>query len=273
MEHRFDLHLHSNCSDGTDAPERLMQRAFDAGLSLCALTDHDCIEGVSRAQAAGRTLGMTVISGIEFDTQFPSELHILGLGVDIENGTLRKAVNRARNWREQRNAAMLKKLRRAGYELSPYLSEKTYILTRYHMAGAMVGAGYAESIQDAFTRFLNPGCAAYEPGRRHTPGEVVGYIHAAGGVAALAHPCAIRGDVHAIVAELASQGLDGIEAYYPTSTPGQTELFTSLAAQYGLMVTCGSDYHGPGRPKNAIGSAWQDVRALEATYDFFLNRS
>lgn len=258
----FDLHTHSLASDGTCAPGDVVRLAGEAGLSLVALTDHDTIAGVPEALQAGKTLGVPVLPGIELDTESPFELHIVGLGIDIEDGAFQEALRRQRRRRQQRNTIILEKLSAAGMDLGGYFAESKGVDTRLHIAKALCAAGYARSASDAFARYLNPGMPGYHPARRYTPEEAIALIHDAGGIAVLAHPCHIRGNPHPLVARLARAGLDGLEAYYPASTPGQTALYCSLAAQFGLLVSTGSDFHGDNRPESTLGCAFQDVQVL-----------
>lgn len=265
---RFDFHTHSTCSDGSDTPEALVRRARDIGVRFLALTDHDTMDGYQEAAAAGERYGVAILAGVEMDTEFPEELHILGLGVNPASPVLVSALNTARERRNLRNARMLSKLAAAGYDVSGRVAHGGTV-TRLHIARALVAAGHASSLPEAFSRFLSRGGVGYCTVERFTPEQVIDIITAAGGIAALAHPCHLACPVHALVARLKDAGLGGIEAYYPTSTDGQTKLFLSLAKQYGLIVTAGSDYHGPERPRNPLGGAWIDVPELQATCEYF----
>lgn len=269
----MDLHTHSACSDGDRAPAALVESAAQSGVGLLALTDHDSVRGVPEAVAAGRRLGLPVVPGVEMSNEFPQELHILGLGVDVENPALLAELAAAQERRRARGRLILERLCALGADARPYLAAPETAATRVHIALALVSGGFAADVKDAFARYIGRGAPAYVALPRPAPARVIALISGAGGIPVLAHPCHLKGDVHAIVHELCALGLRGIEAYYPTSTPGQTELFLSLAAQHGLLVTCGSDFHGDHRPAARLGCAYRDDDpALERTRKALLER-
>lgn len=268
----MDLHTHSRCSDGDRTPAALVRCAAEAGVSMLALTDHDCVRGVAEAVAAGREYGVRVVPGVEMDNEFDQELHILGLGVDVDDPALQRELAAARERREVRNARILEKLLEMGVDVRPFLAASAGVTTRMHIALALVEGGFATGIADAFNRYIGQGAPAFATVQRPTPERVIALLRGAGGIPVLAHPCHLKGDVYAIVRELCALGIAGIEAYYSTSTPGQTRLFLSLAAQHGLLVTCGSDFHGDRRPAARLGCAWTDDPALERTRAALLER-
>ena len=264
---KMDLHTHSNKSDGTLSPREVVAAAREAGVALLALTDHDCTLGVAEALEAGKALGIRVIPGMELDTEFPTELHMLGLHIDPANEELQAFMAENTRRRQARNEAILQKLAEAGADVRPFLPRLSGNPTRLHVALALVQGGYAQSIGQAFQAYLNRGMPGYVDTRRISPEDAIGLIHRAGGLAVLAHPCKLKADVPALVARLAGAGLDGIEAYYPTATPGQRAEALALARQHGLLVSCGSDFHGANRPANALGCAWAPDAALEPIYE------
>ena len=268
----FDLHTHSYYSDGTDSPYELVKKAKEAGLGLVALADHDTVAGVKEAAEAGRAFEIGVLPAVEIDAQFPAELHILGYGIDIEHPSMRAHEKEAAARRAQRTRDIVKKLEAAGLTITPYLEQSRGNGTRLHLARALVLAGYADTVRNAFDAYLKPGGAGYVETVRPSPKRVVGLIHESGGLAVLAHPKKLNADVHAVVAMLASLGLDGIEAYYPLSTEGEIALFVSLARQHDLFVTCGSDNHGANRKNAELGSAWRGVPELERTCEMLAAR-
>jgi len=270
----FDLHLHSSYSDGSDRPVELVERAAARGLTLAALTDHDCVDGVAEAVAAGEACGVRVLPSLEMDCEWPGELHILGLDVDITEPRLAAALETARRRRAERNIRILRMLRTAGYDIEDRMTDDSGVMTRLHIALALAEAGYADSIRDAFRRYLNRGCIAYAAVERFPPREVVALILGAGGVPVWAHPLH-GGDVnpHRLAPLFRSYGLMGLEAYHPSASEGQAELLVSVARQNGLLITCGSDYHGVHRPDVAIGQTWRDVPALAECRAFFERRS
>lgn len=264
----FDLHMHSDMSDGTFAPEQLPAMALERGVALMALTDHDTASGCADAVKAGREAGVKVIPGMEIDAEYTSELHILALGIAPGHPAILSYEQWRRGEREERNRLILAKLRKMGRDVEPFMEHSRGNDTRLHIGKALVAAGYASSLGDAFERYIGSGAPAYVPSRRISRREAVELGREAGGVCVLAHPCKLKGDPHAIVRELADYGLWGIEAYYPASTPGQLSQFLSLGERYGLVPTCGSDFHGKNRD-TLIGAAYREAPALEAAYAYF----
>lgn len=265
---RFDLHLHSNMSDGTVPPETIPEEALRFGVRHIALTDHDNTAGVLAAQSAGRLLGVKVIAGIEIDVEHDCELHMLGLGIDPFSPSMLEFEKQRKANRAERNEKMLQKLDAAGIFIRDVMEHSRGCDTRLHMAKALMKDGYASSIQDAFDRYLNKGAPGYVESRRPSMKEAVDIIHRAGGKAVLAHPCKIKGDVHSLIRKLKDYGLEGLEAYYPTSSEGMKQTFISLAQQLELFLTCGSDFHGTNRPRD-IGCSWEDTDKLQTAWDMF----
>ncbi len=266
---KFDLHTHSFYSDGSESPAEIVRAASEAGVVLLALTDHDGISGVSEALEAGGRAGVRVLPGIEMDCAWTHELHILGLNVDPAHPALTAAIEAAKKRREARNETMIRQLVDAGYDIRPFLDGLGGSVTRLHMALALVDAGFAPTVREAFDSFLKRGCAGFVDGYRERcipAGDAMDVIHAAGGLAVWAHPQHTPADLHKMTDMLADLGLDGIEAYHPSATEGGAELLESLASQHRLFVTCGSDFHGAHRPGVTLGCTWRDCPSLERTY-------
>ncbi|MDD3400065.1 MAG: PHP domain-containing protein [Eubacteriales bacterium] len=272
MAHRFDLHCHSSFSDGTVSPTEIVRTAVRAKLDMLALTDHDCILGVQEAMEESVRLGLPFLPAVEMDNEWHHELHIIGLDIDINNPTLLRALEIAKERREKRNRIIISKLSDAGIEIAHYLDRGDSITTKLHIAFALMEGGYASDVRDAFAKYLRQGTVGYYTETRFTPEQVIDIIHAADGIPVLAHPCHIRDNPHGLVRELKSLGLMGIEAFYPSSSPRQTELYLSIAAQNKLMVTCGSDFHGANRPGIPLGCAWRENKELDRTYETLIHR-
>lgn len=271
-EEPFDLHMHSDCSDGTDTPEQVISCAASAGITLAALTDHDCVTGVTKALAEGRRIGVRVLPALEMDTEWPHELHILGLDVDIHEPGLKSALDTARERRAVRNAGILRRLRETGADVAPWLDRGGDVATRLHFALALVQGGFALDIKDAFRRYLRRGCPGYYAVERFTPKEVITLILGADGVPVWAHPTHGSPNLHALTEELTSYGLMGLEAFHPSVSEGESAVLVSIARQKGLLVTCGSDYHGANRPEVVPGQSWRRFAALEDTREYFEKR-
>lgn len=258
----FDLHLHSNCSDGSDAPARVVESVAGSGITLLALTDHDTVKGVLEATDAGERLGVRVLPAIEMDTEWAHELHILGLDIDIDEPRFVRALEKARKRRGLRNFEIAERLKNVGYDITPYLTGGTEVATRLNIALALVAGGFAENTNDAFARFLKRGCPGYFSVERFTPEEVISLILGAGGIPVWAHPMHGHPDVHKLTLQLKSFGLAGVEAYHPSMSEGDAEILISIARQERLIVTCGSDYHGANRPGVVPGQTWRTHAAL-----------
>lgn len=274
---RADLHMHSTASDGQYAPDALMRLAHGAGLDTVALTDHDSMDGVEAAGKAARELGMTLIPGVELSCGAEKEIHILGYGLDMADGALTAFCRAKREEREARGRRMVAQLEANGMFISlERVRELAHgVIARPHVARALVEAGYANGIQDAFDRYLLPGKCGYAPKRDVKVAEAVALIHGAGGVAVLAHPVKLgcgEALLSSLVDEWAGQGLDGLEAYHPSAQSNHAAHLERLAREKGLLVTGGSDFHGERvREDRALGCEvehWrtmeQDVRALFA---------
>ncbi len=272
MNLRMDLHCHSVMSDGTAAPSEIVRMAAKANLGILALTDHDTMSGIPEAEEAGRQYGVLVLPSVEIDSESPFELHILGLDVDPKNPALCDALQETQRRRRKRNTVIFDRLKQAGYDVEAFLPESAGNTTRLHIAMALRNAGHAPSVTEAFKLFLSPGKPGYYLEPRLMPKEVISLVRGAGGIPVLAHPCHIRQNPHQVVAELTELGIMGLEAYYPASTIGQTETFVSLAAQFGLLVTCGSDFHGKNREGTPLGCAWREVDCLVKTAELMHNR-
>ena len=271
-DNRFDLHTHSNVSDGTATPKEVVAHAAREQVKLLALTDHDSILGVKEAIEEGKKCGVPVLPAVEMDNEWHHELHIIGLDVDPDNPTLLRALEIARERRERRNKIIYSRLKEAGYDVQPLVKRPESTTTKLHIAHALITAGFANDVRDAFARYLRPGQVGYYTEPRFTPQQVIDIIHLADGLPILAHPCHIRDNPHGLIRYLYDLGLMGLEAYYPSSTPRQTEMYVSIARQYHMLVTCGSDFHGDNRPNVEVGCAWQPAAALEQTFETLCRR-
>ncbi len=259
--HRIDLHTHSTASDGLYTPAELARLAHEVGLDLIALTDHDSTDGLAPAQAAGAPLGLTVIPGIEINTSLVEtrgEAHILGYFVDPANAGLQANLRLLRDARERRGERMVEKLRANGYMIT---WERVRELAggavgRPHVARALMEAGYATSVSDAFDRYLNWGAPGYVPRYRISPNDAIRMIRAAGGVPTLAHPAYTMYLDERVLPTLVSQGLLGLECYYGQYDEVIVNRLLALADRFGLVATGGSDYHGPNIHPTPLGARY-----------------
>ena len=271
---KFDLHLHSTASDGTDAPGTLVSLAAEKGFDLIALTDHDTMNGVSEAREAGRRLGVRVVSGVEISAGGDTEVHVLGYAIR-EPDKLVQVLERMRLQRSQRMRQMVMKLNDLGIPI--HLERVTGMaresVGRSHLARVLVEDGVVRDVREAFQRYLAPGKPAYVEREKLTVSQAVALIDSAGGIPVIAHPGQNHGDSFWLkerFAELKESGLRGIEAYHMAHSQQQAITFSRMAKDLGLLVTGGSDYHGT--IKNvAIGDGMQDWKTKETDIVRFLD--
>lgn len=256
----IDLHTHSLCSDGAQTPADVVRTAKKAGLSAIALSDHDCIEGVQEAMDTGAALGIEVIPAVELSAQSDTELHILGYFIDIHNKKLQDTMAYALQVRDQRQEETCRKLNEQGFAITMEEARAEAhgnpVLCRAHFAQIMVRKGYAESVKDAFNRYLSVGCYAYSNRQALTAQEAVSLIREAGGIAVAAHLHLIKkpdDELREYLKELIPYGLDGVEGYYTDYTPDMETRYRTMAKELGLVISGGTDYHGANKPHIAIG--------------------
>lgn len=259
-----DLHLHSNHSDGSDRPKRVVERALQVGATAIALTDHDTVSGVAEAREAAEQGGLDFLTGTEISTYFKGrEIHVLGLGIDIHHEGLLAALDGLCQQREERGKAILGQLATLGLPLPERLADvEGGALGRMHIACAMTDAGYVKKPQEAFDRYLNAGKPAFVPKWNLPIEEALTHIHDAGGLAFVAHP-GLGKAVRKLLPELLTLPFDGIEAYHVSHNPGRVEEFQGLAQSQGLLISGGSDCHGTVKGKALLGS----VQTPRAVYD------
>lgn len=255
----IDLHAHSSVSDGTESPAELVASALAAGIAVLGLTDHDSTAGWDSAFVAAEGTGITIVPGLELSTQLDyASVHLLGYLVDPKNPDLVEATTRIRQERIHRAESMVGRIA-ADYDLEwdDVLAQTTPGATvgRPHIADALVARGHVPDRSAAFQTILHWRGGYYRPHEAPPPIEGVKLVVAAGGVPIIAHPGA-RGPERAIndrrMAELVKAGLFGLELDHRDNSPQSRERLTRIAAQYGLVTTGSSDYHGAGKP-NRLG--------------------
>jgi 3',5'-nucleoside bisphosphate phosphatase len=248
-----DLHLHSTCSDGVHAPAEVIRMAAKAGLAAVALCDHDNIDGIDEALAAGRALGVEVLSGVELSVVWDGieDIHLLGYGFDHHHPGLRKALQEFRTFRETRNEQLVARVNGKLYqEGRPTIDfERVLALAggtvgRPHIAMALREQQLVASSEEAFQRYLVP-CNV--PKRFFPVVEAIDLIHGAGGVTVLAHPPFITNDRAVflrLLDALVVLGLEGVEAYNNGASNDDIDWYITESRRRGLLVTGGSDFHG-----------------------------
>lgn len=241
-----DLHLHTNFSDGADAPKAVAERAASLGVSAIAITDHDTLGGLPEAQAACAVHGIEFLPGVEISSHIGTqELHILGLGVDPANAALGDRLIQMAEVRLDRARTMAAKLNKLGVPVDVAAIEARVhggVLGRMHLAQAVVELGHAATVQDAFDKYLKTGRPAYVARESISARDAVDAIHAAGGLAFVAHPGIGRIDSRFDV--LLDLPFDGIEVFHSKHTADQQKRYAALIENRGLLASGGSDCHG-----------------------------
>ena len=253
---KVDFHTHSTASDGTLSPTELIGAAEASGVAVLALTDHDTTRGIDEALHAAQDKKLELIAGAELSVAEPDaeiELHMLGLGVAPENRELQETLEALVRARRKRAERILAKLAKLGAEIpESELPDDTSSFTRPHIARALVRTGYCRNVEEAFGRFLRRGAAAHEPSPGIPSRQAIDAIHAAGGLACLAHASRSRGTdaaggMESFVERLVQRGLDGIETDHPSLKRVQRKNLRRLARRWDLVECFGSDYHEPAR--------------------------
>jgi predicted metal-dependent phosphoesterase TrpH len=257
---RLDFHLHTTHSDGSCTPAEVIGLAAKAGVTALAITDHDITTGIPEATAAGKDLEIEIIPGIEISSLLGnSELHMLGYFLDYQNARLNERLMRLRESRHRRNPKIIERLQAAGIDIT-YDEVRALAGTdsvgRPHIARVLMEKGVVSSAKEAFDQWLADGRPAYVARELPTPAEAIHWIKEAKGLAVLAHPTWVKiteGTLTDLVRTLKADGLDGVEVHYSTHSPRQTRDYLALAAQQGLLVTGGSDFHGLTKPDIEVG--------------------
>lgn len=248
-----DLHLHSTASDGCLTPTELVAKARELDIQVIALTDHDTTEGIEEALTAGKKYSVQVIPGIELSTELEDrEIHILGYKINRFSPALQAMLNRLQEARIQRLQDITKCLRDNGFDITWQevlaLAGSTSSLGRPHVARVMVSKGYASSVRAVFAEWIGQGCPCYVKRFKLTPKDGIDIIHAAGGMAFLAHPGLILQGL-TVAESLLPHGLDGVEVYHSMHSDDQVKETLAFARSEELLVSGGSDCHGIGELK------------------------
>jgi 3',5'-nucleoside bisphosphate phosphatase len=265
-----DLHCHSTASDGLRNPAELVSYACERGLSVIGLCDHDSTSGVNEAVEAGRQSGIEVVPGVELSSEIEGlQAHILGYFVDPDSHSLQAEFAWMNATRRARIQHICDNLNSAGIAIDP---EAVLALSdggtvgRPHVARVLVANGYAESVSDAFARFLTRGKPGYAISKKITPEGAIAAIARAGGVAVLAHPWSTK-NPRAALERLTPAGLTGVECYYGEYDTAVQNDLVELAAEFGLLTTGGSDYHGEGVKTVDLGGVFVPPESVDRLRD------
>lgn len=287
-----DLHVHSNCSDGTFTPTELVNYAMQKGLAAFALTDHDSVDGLDEAISYAEALRWQlvpaakesdiadtvmiprVIPGIEFSTEYlGQDVHIVGLHINYKYRPFQEKLREFVDGRVIRNRKMCKRLQGAGIDITYEKLIEAFpdsVVTRAHYARYLLEHGYIKSLQEAFDRYVGDHCPYYVPREKVTPAQAIQLVLEAGGIPILAHPILYHFSdtkLDTLVAECKNAGLVGIEAIYATYSPSEERQIRKLAAKYDLLISGGSDFHGANKPGLDLGTGYGKLFIPEEVLD------
>lgn len=251
-----DLHLHTEFSDGTDTPERVVELAREQGLSAIAITDHDETQGIARTVAAAARHGIEVLPGIEMSASVDGlEVHLLGFCFDVHHPGLRTHLAEQKARRVSRVREMVGRLRQVGVTIN---AEEVFQVAgegtvgRPHVAQVLLRHGYVSTRAEAFSRYIGPNNPGFVPGSPLPPARIIQVIRQARGVPVLAHPVYLKRD--AVIPAFVKDGLAGLEVYHPGHTPDLVQRYEQMADRLKLLKTGGSDYHGTSKEGAPIGA-------------------
>lgn len=247
----LELHAHTTYSDGLLTPQQLVVAAKNAGVKAIAITDHDTISGWDEAIAAAKTYQIEIVPGIELSTVHNKRsLHLLGYYPQPE--LLKESLIEQIAGRKARAAKILAILAEMGYPLQLPKTPDNMAIARPHIARAMVEAGYVNSTNEAFNRFLGDDRPAYVHYEKFSAIEGIALLRACGAVPVWAHPYLFRGgDVETVLPELMTAGLLGVEVYHPCHSPIKINKLRQFCRDNQLSIAGGVDYHGfsSGKPE------------------------
>ncbi len=257
-----DLHCHSVISDGTLTPEVLAERAKNNGVELWALTDHDEIGGVERAAAAAKAQGLNYLTGAEISVTFAGEtVHIVGLGFDADNASLKEGLHSTRGGRSQRAMEMSDSLAKVGikgaFEGALKFVGNPELISRTHFARFLVESGVCSETHEVFRKYLTEGKPGYVPHRWATLRDAVTWITGAKGVAVIAHPGRYKftpNEEYALFTEFKAHGGQAVEVVTGSHTTQEYVKYAETAKEFGLAASRGSDFHSPDESRTDLGA-------------------
>lgn len=257
----FDLHCHSNVSDGLLSPAELVHRAAAQGVHVLALTDHDAVAGLDEARSAAQAAGIELVNGVEISVSWGSHtLHVVGLNINPAHDSLQAGLAAIRASRGERALRIAEKFDALGIEGSlegAYaLASNKELIGRTHFARFLVEKGHVKDMRTVFKKYLVKGKPGYVSHQWAGLEEAIGWIRGSGGMAVLAHPgrCPFgKARMGELLEQFKDAGGEGIEVVTSSHTPELTKEFAGMAQRYGLLASRGSDFHGPGESFTELG--------------------
>ena len=267
-----DLQVHSTASDGALSPTKVVEAAREAKLYAIALTDHDTVDGVAEATAAGAEFGIRIIAGVELSSHFDEdELHLLGLHLSNQDA-MRSALRDLQAGRVERAVRIVEVLNKHSIPVTmdAVLAEADKgAVGRPHVARAMVAGGWVRDFREAFDRWIGFGRPAYMAKERFDVADAIDLVHQAGGLAVWAHPGESATPTR--ILRLADMGLDSVEVLHPSHPPSLSQRLFDNTEKAGLLPSGGSDWHGTHDGPRRLGGQlvpkiwldWQDARVAD----------
>lgn len=269
-----DLHVHSNASDGSMSPTEVVAYAASKGLDAIALTDHDTIDGIVEATNAAACYPIELIPGIELSCMYHgTEIHILGLYLDVDNFALSEGLTAIRTIRDSRNRRMLTRFQEDGFAITKadLMEDNPYtVITRSHFAKALTQKGYTATRKQAFDKYLQYGSRYCSRKEETTPETAMGLLRAANAFPVLAHPLLYNlgyAQIEQLVLDLKELGLRGIEVYHSSNNQYESGKLKQIAVQHHLLPSGGSDFHGTNKPDLDIGTGRGGLRISHLLLD------
>lgn len=266
-----DLHTHSAYSDGTFTPEELVRAAKSENLRAVALTDHNTTDGIKEFVKAGKKYGVECIPGVEISSGYKNkELHIVALFFkNTDYSQVDEFLAGQRKKKEESNKLLAERLNKSGYNVNydEIKSEARGSVNRVHFAKELIKNGYIKTVKEGFDTILSENRGIYVPSQKVSSFDVIKIIKSAGGVSILAHPLISleKGELPAYLTEAKKYGLDAIETMYSKYNECDREFSDSIAEEFGLLKSGGSDFHGENKPEISLGSGCGN---LAVPYDF-----
>lgn len=258
-----ELHCHSTVSDGLLSPTELVRRAHANKVDLLALTDHDELGGLAEARAEAERLGMRFVDGVEVSVSYCDQtVHIVGLGIDPASTVLREGLDNVRGGRGGRAKRIGDELSKIGihgaFDGAAKYADNPELISRAHFARYLVEIGIARDTTAVFDHYLVRGKPGFVDHEWATLADAVNWIHAAGGIAVIAHPGRYRisnAEMAALFEEFTALEGEGVEVVTSAHTPQMRSQFATMARRYKLLASRASDFHGPGESHVDIGCA------------------
>jgi predicted metal-dependent phosphoesterase TrpH len=260
MNLTYDLHSHSTASDGSLSPTELVARAKSRQIDVLALTDHDNTDGIAEAQQAATALGLALIPGVEVSVTWNGvTVHVLGLDIQPQHTLLQKGLRALREFRVWRGEEISRRLAKAGIQ-DALDGAKRYasgsLISRTHFAHFLVEQGHAKDVRNVFKKYLVHNKPGYVPGQWAELEAAVNWIHAAGGMAVIAHPVRYKlsgSRLRQLLGEFKECGGQGLEVVSSSHSLDECRHMAICAQNFDLLATSGSDFHGPEQPWVELG--------------------